>query len=157
MTAELAVVKKLGPAVLPERCGLAESKRQDFVVDVEVGIKPEDLLVPAFWAHVATQFQSGDTIEARADDFSWIAYLRVVFAERNFASVIMERPALYVESNKDVGSPASRHHVKFMGPYHRFAVIRDSDQALIKGQGTFKTREEATAWMIEHEKSIRTV
>src|SRR5690349_19984275 len=81
---------KSAPVIMPDRIGLAEHKRQDWVADVPVGIRVEDLLAPEYWAHKSIEFKPYDTIEARADDGSYIDYLRVLYADRSYANVILE-------------------------------------------------------------------
>lgn len=143
--------KKRQPVCMPERCGLAMDKRNDWVIDAEASVQPEDLLEPAYWSHMAPSFSAFDTIEVRAEDGRWIVKLRVLFAERNYAKVKMEGQPFFVEENAASDQSAAKHFVDFKGPHHKYVVIRRSDSALIKSG--CKTREEATAWMIEHERS----
>ncbi len=141
------------PVIMPERCGLAESKRNDHVVDAEVGTTIEDILEPGYWAHYAPELHPFDTIEVRGEDGAWIAYIRVVFSERNYAKVIMERPVFYIEANREIQNESRKHHVEWKGPHNKFSVIRNSDEETV--HAGFKTREEASVWMIEHEKTVR--
>lgn len=145
--------KKRHPVVMPERWGLADIKRNDHIVDAEVGTTIDDILDPAYWAHLAPEFHAFDTIEVRGEDGAWIAYLRVIFAERNYAKVVMERPVFYIEQNREIANDSRKHHIEWKGPHNKFAVIRNSDEQMV--QSTFKTREEATTWMIDHEKTVR--
>lgn len=138
------------PVLMPERFGLAESKRQDFVVDVAMGVLVDEIVQPSYWSHVAGQLYAGDHIEARAEDFSWIAHLIVKFAEKNYAVVHLDR---VIQLEKvDLNPVASaKHRVEWKGPMHRFCVIRVADSE--KVQGGFKTRGEADDWMKNHEKA----
>ena len=143
---------KRQPMCMPERCGLASDNRNDWIVTTEPGIRPDDLLDPGYWAHVANQFTAFDTIEARAEDGSWIAFLRVLYTERTYAKVKMEREVFYVEENATLtDAKAAKFKVEWKGPHHKFVVIRNEDSTVLKNQ--FKSREEATAWMLEHEKA----
>src|SRR5260221_14765436 len=45
------------PPLHPTRKHLAESQRNVWDCDIEVGTSPEDLLNPAYWAHNAREFR----------------------------------------------------------------------------------------------------
>ena len=142
---------KSAPVLMPERMGLREQKINDFVVDVPMTLSLEDALEPSFWAHVADQMQPSDHITLRADDGSWIAYLVVAYCERNFAKVVVDR---CVKLNADTETPINsiKHKVEWKGPRLKYCVIRMSDAALLKQE--CRTREEAAAWMREHEQTM---
>ena len=57
---------------------LAESVRNIYQVTATAGTKPEDLLDPGYWKHVARTLRLGDKIEVLAVDASWYAELRVM-------------------------------------------------------------------------------
>lgn len=153
-TQEKAVPKSNGkgvPVLMPDRFGEAEFKRHDFVVDAEAGTTLDQLMDPAFWSHVSQQMDPFDHIEVRSEDGAWIAYLVVLFAERNYARVAMDR-VIMIEQNTEAPAASVRHRVEWKGPHYRFAVIRASDdQMLEKG---FKTKFEAETWMRNHEKGM---
>ena len=138
---------------MQERWGLAEQKRRDHIVDAEVGTTPDDILDPAYWMHIAPELNAFDTIEVRGEDGAWIAYLRVIYAERNYAKVIMEKPVFFIEQNRDIDTADMLHHVEWKGPHNKFVVIRNRDEQMVHSK--CKTREEATAWMINYEKDVR--
>ena len=153
--AEAAVAadpKRRAPTATEERFGLSENLRRDFIHNAAAGVTPQDVQKSAYWAHVAQQLTAFDTIEVRADDGSWIAHLRVLFAERTFAKVALER-LFEVKENVDVGASSTKFRVDHKGPQNKWCVIRLSDGAIVKSE--CRSREEATAWMIEHEKAVR--
>ena len=139
---------------MPAQWGLAEEKRRDHVVEVALGITQEDILEPSFWSHLAPEFNALDKIEVRAEDGSWIANLRVIHAERNYAKVIMEGPIFQIGEPVELANVSTRHRVEWKGPVMLYTVIRLSDSEPVRTK--CKTREEAAAWMIEHEKATRT-
>ncbi len=141
---------KGAPVLMPDRFGEAEFKRHDFVVDAEIGTTVEQLMDPAFWSHVSQQMDPFDHIEVRSEDGAWIVYLVVLFAERNYARVAVDR-IIRIEQNTEAPAASLKHRVEWKGPHYKFAVIRISDaQMLEKG---FKTKFEAETWMRNHEKS----
>lgn len=143
--------ERKGQAVLmPERFGEAEFKRHDFVADIPAGTTLEQILEPAYWAHVSKDMDPFDHIEARAEDGSWVAYLVVLFAERTYARVKLDR-AVKIDEAIEQADKYAKHKVEWKGPHFKFAVIRMSDNA--KVQDGFKTRPEADAWMRNHEKA----
>lgn len=56
----------------------AETVRNVWHVTALAGTKPEDVLDPGYWAHVARLLRMGDRIEVLAADSSWYAELRVM-------------------------------------------------------------------------------
>lgn len=136
--------------VTPDRIGLAENKRQDWVIDVPPFVREEDVLDPAFLANVATHPHGSirplDKIEVRYEDGSKIIHLRVLWAQPGYAKVRMiSREVLEVVTDEDM---ESRHYVvKWRGPTHRFAIIRKSDSEVLEQD--FHDKGEAVARMEE--------
>jgi len=139
---------KGSPVMAPGRMRLAEYDRQDWVANVEDPLTLEDILDPAFWAHMAAQLKPYDHIEARADDGTWVADLVVLGCDRTWAKVALK--AKYNLTTKDVSlSQAHKHTVEWKGPQHRFAVVRTSDSVMVKSG--FQEKGDAALWVKEHE------
>lgn len=134
---------------MPDRIGQSEDKERRFVIDIEYGVTLEDVLEPSYWAHVASQMQPMDEIKVRTEDGSWVAFLMVKYAERNYVSVVLDR---LIKLDREIQMPiqSERHKVDWKGPRLRFCVTRTLDQKRVK-EGCM-SREEAIAWMVEHEK-----
>jgi hypothetical protein len=64
---------------------VASSVRNVWQITAPGETKPEDLLAPGYWAHVARQLRMGDRIEVLAADASWYAELRVMEVGRKEA------------------------------------------------------------------------
>lgn len=143
--------KKGSPTLMPDRIGLAEDKRHDWVVDVPVGVTVEDLQDPAYWALIAATMEPLDHIEARSDDGKWIAHLIVRVCERTYAKVYLDRVIEFKE-NAETQPVSLKHKVEFKGGHLKHAVIRIADSAVL--QSGFKTREDADAWMRNHERTV---
>ena len=139
------------PVLMPERMALREHAFNDWVVDLPMTVSLEQALDPAFWAHVSAQMNPSDHITLRAEDGSWIAYLVVAYCERSFAKVVLDR---CVKLDKDTDAPAHtvKHMVDWKGPRMKYAVIRNSDAAVLK-EGCV-TKDEAVSWMRDHEQTM---
>ena len=142
--------RKEMPVLMPDRLKLAEAARRDWVADVEIGRTVEDLLEPSYWAHASAELHAGDHIEARAEDGQWVAYLYVFYAERTFAYVVLDR-VLKIKANEIQPQESIKHKVEWKGPHHKFAVVRIADSKVL--QPDFKTRDEAAAWLRNHERA----
>ena len=144
-------VVKSKPTILPEKMGLAESKRHDWVVDIDPSRSIDEIIDPEFWAHVAAQFDPLDTIEARWEDGSRIVHIRVRYCERTYAKVKVTSVEELGDVISEIPASSRKHRVEWKGPVLRFAVIRNSDSMVL--QSGFKERSVADSWLIEHEKA----
>lgn len=143
--------KKRVAVIMPARCGLAESKRQDWVIDAELGHTVDDIQDPAYWGHIAASMSPLDHIEVRAEDGSWLANLIVRYCERNYAKVHLV-DVINLDINTDAPASSIKHKVEWKGPHNKFCVIRVSDAQLL--HSGCKTREEASSWLKSHEKGL---
>lgn len=144
---------KPGAAVIhPTRMKLAEYERQDWIVNAEMIHTADDILLPGYWAHMANQMNPYDHIEVRSEDGSWIAELIVIETGRNWAKVLLTRKYDLVPMDA-MPEGVSLHKVEWKGPQHRFCVIRLADGERV--QSEFKTKEDASAWMRDHERVVQ--
>lgn len=143
--------KKTSATLMPERMGLAEDKRHDWIIDIQLNVTLDDVLEPSYWAHVAAQMDPLDHVEVRAEDGSWIAYLIVSFCERNYAKMVVDR-VVKLETSKAAPVASIKHKVEWKGPVNKFAVIRVSDSQMIKFG--FRTKDLAYAALQDHEKAL---
>lgn len=151
---EAAAKKKSSPTLMPDRIGHAEDKRHDWVVDVPVGVTIDEIQEPSYWALVVSEkgMEPLDHIEARWDDGTKIAYLIVRQCERSYAKVYLDRTIEFKE-NAEADLPRSlKHKVEFKGGHFKWSVIRLSDSSVL--QSGFKSRDEADAWMRNHERTV---
>lgn len=125
----------------------AEYKRRDLIATPEVGTSLDEMLEPAYWAHVAKQLQPWDRIDVRAADGTWFAELLVVAVANQAAKV-------HLLQHVDLGRPAATQ-VELPAGYELKArgkagwcVIRVSDKAVIvEGAGS---PADARAALIAH-------
>jgi len=150
MTAVAA--KKGNPVLMPERMGLAEDKRHDWVVDIPITVQREEILDPSYWAHVAEQMEPMDHIEARWEDGSKIIYLVVQMCERNYARVALHGE-LTLDTAISVPTGSEKYKVEFKGTRLQWTVIRIADSVTLHSGA--KSRELATAWMLDHERNAK--
>lgn len=141
--------EKKARQVSPQRVGLAEHRRQDYVVDAEEGTDVSELLDPAYWAHVSAGFQQFDRVEVRMETGEWIAELVVLQSGRNWAQMFLLAKHDLVKSAVPI--PASKYRVEWKGPARKHVVIRSLDSQVL--QEGFPTKVEAENWSINHEKA----
>lgn len=123
------------------------------------GVDPDDLLMPAFWAHQAMKLRPMDEIRAHAEDGTWVAYFLVLDCSRTWAK--LHRLALHrlttadvsqsQASEEEVKAMIAEHTVAFRGQ-HKWSVIRKSDRAvLLEGK---EEKPEAIKWLEAHVRSL---
>ena len=134
---------------LPPDIGLAEEYRQDWVVNVKADVHKDEVLDPAFWAHVAEMMKPFDTIEVRWEDGSLIRNLRVVWAQKGYARVHLVSDEELEKVNPDSEVKSMTYEVRWKGPVKRFAVIRRKDQKEI--QDGFMDKAAANKWISDNE------
>jgi hypothetical protein len=132
----------------PQRIGLAEQMRQDWVVNAEEGTTVQDVLDTGYWAHMAAQFQVYDHIEVRLETGDWILDLLVLDVGRNYARVFLKARHDFAEVEADTPQNAITHKVEWKGPQRKHVVIRLSDSAAL--QEGFSSKAEAIGWMENH-------
>lgn len=132
----------------PQRMGLAEQMRQDWVVNAEEGTSVQDVLDPGYWAHMAQHLQLYDHIEVRLETGEWILDLIVLDVGRTYARVYLANKHSFDEVDTAPPVGAITHKVEWKGPQRKYVVIRNSDSAAL--QEGFATKPEALAWMENH-------
>lgn len=147
---------KLGPTAFY----LAEFKRNAFCGLVEKGVRPEDVLNPAYWAYHAAKLKPWDRIELRAEDGTWFGEYLVLGCDRTWARVFPLRVSMLTASDvaetqaaiantpktADQGSGADLYEIKFRGP-KKWSVVRKSDNAVM-AEGMMQ--DEAKEWLKNH-------
>lgn len=137
--------------ILRNRVKSAEYVRNIFCATPEIGTKYEDVLKPEYWTHVSATLHPTDRIEVLAEDGAWFAELFVVSCGKNWAKVCQLRFVELSESKPDE-APAAKFKVIWRGQVHKHAVLRVSDNEVIKGE--FPTAAEAKKWLEQYEAEI---
>ncbi len=146
--AEDAVERKI-PTLLPDGIGLAESKRHDWVVSVSMDTTADDILDPAFWAHVCEHFVPLDTIEVRWEDGSLIHNLRVLWCERTYANVKL----VSIEKLGEIVPKSDLESKRFKAEWRsnlKWTVIRKTDRQIVASG--FHDKAQAAAWIADNDK-----
>jgi len=136
------------PQLSPTALSLFEHNSLRYDAEIPMGVKPEDLLEPTFWAHHASKLRPWNEIRARAVDGTWMGNYLVLDCSRTWARVhqlsfhrfTTGDQADTLASETDVKVYMGKHQVKFRGA-HKWTILQGSD--VIK-EG-FATKEEATA------------
>jgi hypothetical protein len=143
--------KKRSVVLQEARIGLAEERRNDWVVNAEEGTTIQDVLDPAYWAFTSNKLTPYDHIEVRLETGEWIADLVVLQVGMSFTRVHLRHFYDLVQVKEDLPVP-QKHEVVWRGPQHKFAVKRLQDQQVL--QNGFNTREEAGVWLKNHEQVV---
>ena len=146
-------VKKRALILNPQRMGLAEQLRQDWVVNAEEGTVIEDVLEPGYWSHMASQMQPYDHVEVRLETGEWILELIVTSVGRNWAMTHVKAKHDMAPSAESM-PPASKYKVKWRGVQHKHCVVRVSDNEIL--QAGCSTAKEASEWMANYERATQT-
>jgi hypothetical protein len=132
----------------PQRRYQAEQARNDWVVNAEAGTTINDVLNPAYWAHVAQDFTDYDHVEVRLETGEWVLELTVIEHDRSWAKMFV-RHRYDLEEVEPMPAPEARHIVDYKGPQLKHCVIRISDREVI--QSGISTKVEAQRWMVDYE------
>jgi hypothetical protein len=137
----------------PQRMGLAEQLRQDWVVNAEEKTTVQDVLNPGYWAHMAAQLQPYDHIEVRLETGEWALELIVLSVGRNYAQVFLAHKYDFAEVDPTRDDIGITHKVEWKGPQKKHCVIRLSDSAVI--QDGFSAKVDANQWLDNYLKTTQ--
>lgn len=131
----------------PQRCGLAEFKKQHWIVEAESGVTVEVLQDEAYWANQASKMKVWDTVEVRTDDGTlWVEGL-VLSCGRNYAKIHILR-AVKLQTKDVEQSQVSARQTKLTfkwlhrGP-RKHSIVRSDGQIMHEGEDT---KEKAEQW-----------
>jgi hypothetical protein len=108
----------------------------------------DDLMNPAYWAHVAIQMQPGNILEVRTDTGSHYGRFYVSECSRNHAK-LHELEWVEIEKSADVDDDVYVYGWK--GPVMKHCIIRKSDGAVIQEQ--MPTKAAAQQWILNERKA----
>jgi hypothetical protein len=121
------------PTLRQNRFALAEHTRTIYFATVETHIKPEDVLKPDFWLHVASQLRPYDEIIVANDDCSWRAQLLVADTWHQGCRVVELSRTDMTAEGEGGNDVADDLRVQWRGPVNKFCVVRASDKVILKG------------------------
>jgi len=130
----------------------ASQARNAWFITVASKTNPDDLLVPAYWAHVGTRLRVRDRIEVWAEDGSWFCELVVVDCARTWAKAkfIIDPVRLDKGVTADqagAGAAIALYDIRHRGP-KGWSVVRKSDKAVLHEDEM--TRDGAEKWLAEN-------
>ncbi|MGJ0533832.1 hypothetical protein [Methylocystis sp.] len=120
------------PALLQRRFQIAEHMRAIYFVTVEESIKPEDVLRPDFWLHVASQLKPYDLIEVAVDSCEWRMELVVCDVWHCGARVAELNRIDMAGKEEEDQSVGADLRVKWRGPVNKWCVVR-ADGVILRG------------------------
>lgn len=142
------------PVLNVDRLRGAEYERVIHVATPGEGHKLEDMIDPAYWAHVGPKLKPYDRIEVRAEDGTFYGELLVLACDRTWAKVHVLN--WWELSTQDVAiTEAAKASSKFEvrhTPGMRWHVVRKEDRQIMHRD--CQTRAEANTWLTEHLKTI---
>lgn len=138
----------------PNRFDRAEQKRTVYAIDPEHGTTVEDMLKPAYWAHVAAKLRPSDRIEALAEDGSWMAVFHVVAQGPNWAKVVLMPGFPYEFEAKDIPAEIDMtgHRIEWAGRHAQFRVVRlgKTPAENVTLRDKLYPKSEAAKWLADH-------
>lgn len=152
-TAQAPVLKsKANPPRLHfGRLRLAEQVRTLHYADIPAGLKLEDVMKPAFWAHYTREMRPNDLIETVCEDGTWEALLRVMFIST--AEVVLSKVYHVVHDKASADEMSTDvHEIKWISPQVKYAVVRKDNGTVIKDH--LYPKDQAIAYLQQHMKSI---
>ena len=135
----------------PTRLDLTQSVSRYFTDFPAPGNTLDKIIAdPSYWAHVSKDLTVGSEITLFAQDQSYWAKVLVVAVGPVWAKVatLIHVP---LGGLQDAPLPLA-FAIEWKGPKHKFAVVRTSDNAILKGE--FATKDDATVWLSQHMKAL---
>lgn len=132
------------------------STRHDALV--AQGLKVEDLLNPAYWAHHAVKLRPMDEIRARAEDGTWVAYLLVLASDRTWARCQLLSKhnlgtadvAITQANEEEVKKQKGLFKIAYSGP-EKYRVLRKADNNVMSSG--HEQKQDAEIWLDRHVRS----
>ena len=135
--------------LLPRRMKPAEEVSTRYAVTLPPEHVHDDLLDPAYWAHVAVQLQPGNILEVRTDNGSHYGRFYVTECSRNHAKLFELE---WVKIEKDATEiPDDVYVYAWKGPTLKHCIIRKSDGAIIHEQ--MPSKADAMQWIANERKA----
>lgn len=143
------------PALIPSELKLADYNRNRFLARPPVGTTLEDILNPAFWAHVAGQLTpgGGDIIELFPIDGAYYAELIVAECRRTgMVNQVRLVKLSYTPLSEEIvqsRATAGGYKIVHRGTEKKHTVTRIEDNVIVS-EG-HATKQDAQKWIDEQE------
>lgn len=148
--------KPVRPTLLKPRFKQAETMRSQYLIVVEAGVMPDDVLAKGFWQHVGETLRPGDRIEVLTDDMKWAGDLIVHSAGRLWATVkwitLVQFEDVVDETTND------KLRVQYRGPHFRYCVVdMENPNAPEVVRNGFETQEMAMMFLTEYRRTTKRI
>jgi hypothetical protein len=130
----------------------AEFVRPVFCISPTAGTKPEDLLKPEYWTHVARQIKPGSRIEALCEDNAWQADYIVTSAATNWVKCVLLRKTMLENVETAPQKEGAKFEAKWLGNVRKWGYLRLADGEVIK-EG-LSTKDEAVKALASYELAL---
>lgn len=145
------VERKIEP-LGPNSLHTAEHKRVVYFGIAPKGVKPEDLLRPEYWAHVAAGLKPRDRIEINAEDGTWYCEVMVLDSSRAFARVHPIIGPIYF-TTADVAQTQIAGYLVDHRAARKWSVIRLSDRVVMSEN--HETKAGADEWLAKNGEKLK--
>lgn len=149
-TPALEVPNSVKPVSL-NRFGLADQKRNHYLVNCKYGMDPELVLEPEFWEHIARHLGRGDVVTVEPDDLAWEMSVKVIDRGHNWANVKKREFFDYGGAAVIRSEIPSKYKVEWAGQTDKFRVVFNGE-VLKKG---FATETIASQYASNHAQALK--
>ena len=133
------------------RWGLAEYKKQHWVIEAESGVTPAVLQDESYWANLASQMKPWDTVEVRTDDGTMWAEGLVLSCGRNYAKIHLLRVEKLSTKDVEQSQVSQRQTALTFKWLHRgprkHSIVRSDGQIMHEGADT---KQQALQWAADN-------
>lgn len=133
------------------RWGLAEHKKQHWIIEAEQGVTVAVLEDESYWANMASKMKPWDTLEVRTDDGAlWVEGL-VLSCGRNYAKIHILRAVKLQTTDVEQSQVSQRNTAltfvwKHRGP-RKHSIVRSDGQIMHEGADT---KDQAVQWATDN-------
>lgn len=125
----------------------ASMNRNVFSLAAPLGTLWEDVLSPAFYAHIAPKLRPLDRIEVVAEDMTFYGEVMVLAVGQQHVNVV-EIAFIELSMPETIQMTLAGHKVMFRGPQARWSVVRISDGMAVSEN--HPTAQHAAMWLTEN-------
>lgn len=151
-TGEAPAAKKRAVVLDPQRMQTAEYVRRDWVCTAEEGTTVDDVLEPAYWAHIARQLTMYDHIEVRVDTGEFLLELLIKQVGPNWAQVVLLHHHDLAGTAAPGAAVGEEFEALFKGPLRKWCAFRKSDNALLVEK--IESKALVLEWIASYERTI---
>lgn len=144
-------VLRTNPKVATERLfELAEIRQNCFFFRAPRAFTIEDLLKRECWSQVAAKLRVGTKIIAMREDGEFYVELIVFGVGINWAQAHILTGPINGSASIARSTASDDFQIRYEGLIQEWVIVRKSDGAYVKNDGTLKTQVAAEAWLREY-------